>query len=103
MPELLDAVIEHIPAPTGDPKDPLQALIFDSYYDSYRGVVSSVRVMTGTLKTGSRLRFMQAGAIHDADEIGVRRPDHTPVAALGPGRDRLPHRRDQGRARGPLR
>ena len=70
---------------TGDPTDPLQALIFDSYYDSYRGVVSSVRVMNGTLKTGSRLRFMQAGAIHDADEVGVRRPDHTPVAALGPG------------------
>ncbi len=83
--DLLDAVIDRIPAPTGDPTAPLQALIFDSYYDSYRGVVSSVRVMTGTLKTGSRLRFMQAKAVHDADEIGVRRPDHTPVAALGPG------------------
>ncbi len=85
VPELLDAVIEHIPAPTGDPGDPLQALIFDSYYDSYRGVVSSVRVMTGTLKSGSRVKFMQANAIHDADEVGVRRPDHTPVASLGPG------------------
>jgi GTP-binding protein LepA len=85
VPELLDAVIEHIPPPGGDPSDPLQALIFDSYYDSYRGVVSSVRVMTGTLKTGSRLKFMQANAIHDADEVGVRRPDHTPVASLGPG------------------
>jgi GTP-binding protein LepA len=82
---LLDAVLDRIPPPTGDPAAPLQALIFDSYYDSYRGVVSSVRVMTGTLKTGSRLRFMQAGATHDADEIGVRRPDHTPVASLGPG------------------
>ncbi len=85
VPELLDAVIAHIPAPTGDPTDPLQALIFDSYYDSYRGVVSSVRVMTGTLKTGSRVRFMQANAVHDADEVGVRRPDHTPIASLGPG------------------
>jgi GTP-binding protein LepA len=85
VPELLEAVIARIPAPTGDPADPLQALIFDSYYDSYRGVVSSVRVMTGTLKSGSRLRFMQASAVHDADEIGVRTPDHTPVAALGPG------------------
>jgi GTP-binding protein LepA len=66
VPELLDAVIERIPAPAGDADAPLQALIFDSYYDSYRGVVSSVRVMTGTLKTGSRLRFMQAGAVHDA-------------------------------------
>ncbi len=85
VPELLDAVIQRIPAPTGDPADPLQALIFDSYYDSYRGVVSSVRVMTGTLKTGSRVKFMQANAVHDADEIGVRRPDHTPIASLGPG------------------
>src|SRR5918995_3385982 len=63
VPELLDAVIERIPAPTGDPKDPLQALIFDSYYDSYRGVVSSVRVMNGTLTAGPRLRFMQAAAL----------------------------------------
>jgi GTP-binding protein LepA len=83
--ELLDAVIERIPAPTGDPAAPLQALIFDSYYDSYRGVVSSVRVMNGVLKTGSRIRFMQAGNNHEADEIGVRRPDHTPVPSLGPG------------------
>jgi GTP-binding protein LepA len=85
VPDLLDAVIERIPAPKGEASDPLQALIFDSYYDSYRGVVSSVRVMNGVLKTGGRLRFMQAGATHDADEIGVRRPDHTPVASLGPG------------------
>jgi GTP-binding protein LepA len=85
VPELLDAVIERIPAPQGDPNAPLQALIFDSYYDSYRGVVSSVRVMNGVLKTGARVRFMQAGATHDADEIGVQHPEHTPVASLGPG------------------
>ncbi|MGK2948502.1 MAG: translation elongation factor 4 [Acidimicrobiales bacterium] len=85
VPDLLDAVIEQIPAPTGDPDAPLQALIFDSYYDSYRGVVSSVRVMNGALKTGSKIRFMQAGATHEADEIGVRRPEHTPVPSLGPG------------------
>ncbi len=85
VPELLDAVLERIPPPVGDAASPLQALIFDSYYDSYRGVVSSVRVMNGVLKTGSRLRFMQVGAVHDADEIGVRNPEHTPVASLGPG------------------
>ncbi len=83
--ELLDAVIERIPAPVGDPDAPLQALIFDSHFDQYRGVVSSVRVMEGTLRSGARLRFIQAGATHDADEIGVRRPEPTPVAALGPG------------------
>jgi GTP-binding protein LepA len=85
VPELLDAVLERIPPPVGDPAAPLQALIFDSYYDSYRGVVSSVRVVNGVLKSGGRIRFLQAGSTHDADEIGVRRPGHTPVGALGPG------------------
>jgi GTP-binding protein LepA len=83
--DLLDAVIERVPAPMGDAEAPLQALIFDSHYDPYRGVVSSVRVQNGVLKTGSRLRFMQVGAVHDADEVGVRRPANTPVARLGPG------------------
>jgi GTP-binding protein LepA len=82
---LLDAVVERIPAPQGDPEAPLQALIFDSHYDSYRGVVSSVRVMNGVLRTGAKLRFMQAGATHDADEVGVRTPDPHPVPSLGPG------------------
>jgi GTP-binding protein LepA len=85
VPELLDAVIEHIPAPKGDADAPLQALIFDSHYDAYRGVVSAVRVFDGTLVSGARLRFVQAKATHDAEEIGVRLPTPTPVAALGPG------------------
>ncbi|MGH9288126.1 MAG: translation elongation factor 4, partial [Acidimicrobiales bacterium] len=85
VPELLDAVIERVPAPVGDPDAPLQALIFDSHYDAYRGVVSSVRVVNGNLKTGGRLRFMQVGAVHDADEVGIRTPANVPVAALGPG------------------
>ena len=82
---LLDAVVERIPPPTGDADAPLQALIFDSHFDQYRGVVSSVRIANGSLKTGTRLRFMQAGAVHDADEVGVRRPEPTPVPYLGPG------------------
>ena len=82
---LLDAVIERVPPPTGEADAPLQALIFDSHYDAYRGVISSVRVMNGELTTGTRLRFMQAGAVHDADEVGVRTPEHTPVPRLGPG------------------
>jgi GTP-binding protein LepA len=85
VPELLDAVVERIPPPVGDPDAPLQGLIFDSHFDQYRGVVSSVRVVNGTLKTGARLRFLQAKAVHDADEVGTRRPDPTPVASLGPG------------------
>jgi GTP-binding protein LepA len=82
---LLDAVVARTPPPTGDPDAPLQALVFDSHFDQYRGVVSSVRIMHGCLRTDSTVRFMQAGAVHEVDEIGVRRPDPTPVAELGPG------------------
>ncbi|MFN8037241.1 MAG: translation elongation factor 4 [Acidimicrobiia bacterium] len=85
VPELLDAVVARIPPPAGDPDAALQALIFDSYYDPYRGVISAVRVFNGTLVSGARLRFLQAGAVHDAEEIGVRLPAPTPVASLGPG------------------
>jgi GTP-binding protein LepA len=83
--DLLDAIVARIPPPKGDPDAPLQALIFDSQYDQYRGVVSSVRVMHGRLTTGSKLRFMQTGATHPADEVGVRAPVPTPVPELGPG------------------
>ena len=85
VPELLDAIVEHVPAPKGDPDAPLQALLFDSYYDPYRGVVSAVRVFDGTLTSGAKLRFVQANATHDAEEVGVRKPVPTPVASLGPG------------------
>ncbi len=83
--DLLDAVLERVPSPTGDPDSPLQGLIFDSHFDQYRGVVSSVRVMNGVLSTGTKLRFMQAGATHDADEVGVRTPVPLAVDSLGPG------------------
>ena len=85
VPELLDAVVERIPAPVGDAAAPLQALIFDSQYDTYRGVVSSVRVMNGVMRPGERLQFMQAGAQHDAIEVGARTPAPKPVDELGPG------------------
>ena len=85
VPELLDAIIERIPAPIGDADAPLQGLIFDSQFDQYRGVVSSVRIMHGRLLSGAKLQFMQAGANHEAIEIGARMPVPTPVAELGPG------------------
>ncbi|MFZ4810342.1 MAG: translation elongation factor 4, partial [Ilumatobacteraceae bacterium] len=85
VPELLDAVCERIPAPSGDADAPLQALIFDSQFDQYRGVVSSVRVMNGRMTNGSKLKFMQTGALHDIIEIGARRPAPTALAELGPG------------------
>ncbi|MEI6401905.1 MAG: translation elongation factor 4 [Actinomycetota bacterium] len=83
--DLLDAVCERIPAPKGDPDAPLQALIFDSQFDQYRGVVSSIRVMNGRMTNGSRLKFMQTGALHEIIEIGARRPVPTPLPELGPG------------------
>jgi GTP-binding protein LepA len=83
--ELLDAICERIPPPVGDPDAPLQGLIFDSYYDQYRGVVSAVRIVNGRLSAGARLRFMQTGRAHDVEEIGLRTPTNTPVATLGPG------------------
>jgi GTP-binding protein LepA len=85
VPELLDAIVERIPAPTGDPDAPLRALIFDSAYDQYRGVVSSIRVMDGTLVGTDKLRFMQAGSNHEIEEIGIRSPVTVPVDELGPG------------------
>jgi len=83
--DLLDAVIERIPAPKGDPDAPLQALIFDSQYDQYRGVVSSIRVMNGRINSGDKLLFMNAATQQEAVEIGVRHPGPTPVPQLGPG------------------
>ena len=83
--ELLDAIVTRIPPPVGDIDAPLQALIFDSIYDTYRGVISSVRVFNGSLNTGAKLRFLQANTTHDAEEIGTRLPVPTPVSSLGPG------------------
>jgi GTP-binding protein LepA len=83
--ELLQAVIDRIPAPAGRDDQPLQALIFDSHFDTYRGVISSIRVVNGRVRTGDKLLFMQAGTTHDADEIGVRTPIPTAVASLGAG------------------
>jgi GTP-binding protein LepA len=85
IPELLDAIAVKIPAPQGDPDAPLQTLIFDSQFDQFRGVISSIRVMNGRLHSGAKLTFMNAGADHDALEIGVRKPVPTPVKELGPG------------------
>src|SRR5438874_2648901 len=83
--ELLDAIVARVPPPKGEADARLRGLIFDSYYDQYRGVVSAVRIRDGTLSSGSRLWFMQARAAHDVEEVGVRTPDNVPVAELGPG------------------
>ena len=85
VPELLDAVVERIRPPAGDPKAPLRALIFDSHYDQYRGVVNAIRVVDGLLRSGTRIRLFQAGTTHEVEEVGVRAPGNQPVDELGPG------------------
>ncbi len=83
--ELLDAVVERTPAPSGDPSGDAKALIFDSHFDPYRGVVSSIRVVDGTIRSRSKALFMQANGTHDIEEIGVRSPDNEPVKELTAG------------------
>jgi GTP-binding protein LepA len=83
--ELLHAIIDRIPAPKGDPDAALRALIFDSYYDQYRGVISSIRIIDGTLRDNVKVRMMQAGENHEIEEIGIRTPDMISVSQLGPG------------------
>jgi len=83
--ELLSAIIERVPAPSGHRDAPLQALIFDSSFDQYRGVVSSIRIVDGTMRSSAKMRFMQADAVHDVEEVGVRTPVPVPVNELGPG------------------
>jgi GTP-binding protein LepA len=83
--ELLEQIVEKIPAPSGDPDAPLQALIFDSYYDSYKGVVVLVRIVNGTVKPGDKIRFMATGAEYEVVEVGVHTPKINPVEELTVG------------------
>ncbi|HIE21535.1 MAG TPA: elongation factor 4 [Acidimicrobiia bacterium] len=83
--ELLEALVERVPSPGGDPEAPLRALVFDSYFDPYRGVVCYVRVVDGHLGSGDSLRFMATGETHAANEIGHLTPRAVPVGRLGPG------------------
>ena len=85
VPELLEEIVRRIPPPSGDPKAPLRALVFDSVYDAYRGVIASVRVVDGNLRTRAPITFMIMGVDADADEIGVVSPDPREVEALETG------------------
>src|SRR5690606_30924886 len=83
--ELLERIVAQFPAPAGDPDAPLRALVFDSYYDAYRGVVCYVRVIDGRLDSGDQVRFMATGEERGADEIGYLTPAALESASLGPG------------------
>jgi GTP-binding protein LepA len=83
--ELLDHIVKEVPSPTGDPTAPPRALIFDSVYDIYRGVISYVRVIDGSFSTHDRCQMMSTGISHETLEVGVAAPDPTPTEALSVG------------------
>ena len=83
--EVLDAVVAYIPPPEGDPDAPLRALIFDSYFDPYKGVIANVRVKEGTIKKGMKLRLMATGKTFDVTDVGCFRPQPVDTGELGTG------------------
>ncbi|MEQ1604407.1 MAG: translation elongation factor 4 [Pyrinomonadaceae bacterium] len=83
--DVLEAIVAKIPPPKGDKNAPLKALIFDSWYDSYRGVIVLFRVIDGTLKKGTKIKFFNTGREYLTETIGVNRPRPTPIGELGPG------------------
>ena len=83
--EVLEAIVARIPAPKGDENAPLQALIFDSFYDNYRGAICFVRIVSGTVRPGMTIRMMNTGAKFDVVEVGVRSPGYEPMEALRAG------------------
>src|ERR671919_755111 len=85
VPEILEAIVRDIPAPEGDPAAPLKALIFDSWYDSYRGVIVLFRVIDGAIKPGMKIRFFNTGRDYQVETIGVNRPRPAPIDKLSVG------------------
>ena len=85
VPEILDAIVERVPAPTGDPDAPLQALIFDSVFNSFRGIIAYFKVEAGSIKKGDRVKFFNTGKEYIADEVGVLRMKMCPKDEIKTG------------------
>jgi GTP-binding protein LepA len=85
VPDVLEAIVHRLPAPTGDPEGPLEALIFDSWFDSYRGVIVLARVMQGTMRRGARIRLMSNGTTFNVESLGVMTPKPVEVQELAAG------------------
>ena len=85
IPDVLEAIVTRLPAPGGDRDAPLKAMLVDSYYDSYRGVVVIIRVIDGVIKKGDRIRMLGTGGRYPVDRLGVFKPKMTDIKELGPG------------------
>ena len=83
--DVLENIVQKVPAPKGDPNAPLKALVFDSYYDAYKGVITMIRIVEGTLKPGSQIRMMATDKDFEVTEIGIFSPSQIKVDALRPG------------------
>ncbi len=85
IPEVLEAIVHRLPAPKGDRNAPLKAMLVDSWYDAYLGVVVMIRVMDGVIRRGDRVRMMQTNAVYGVDRLAVLKPEMRDIAELGPG------------------
>ncbi|MEM8740035.1 MAG: GTP-binding protein, partial [Pseudomonadota bacterium] len=85
IPDVLEAIVTRLPPPKGERDAPLKAMLVDSWYDAYLGVVVLIRVVDGVLKKGERIRMMSTNAVYPVDRVGVFRPGMQPVESLGPG------------------
>jgi len=83
--QILRAIVARVPAPAGDPQAPLQAMVFDSHYDEYRGAITYLRVMNGTIRKGQKIQFLRAGTVHDVLELGQFAPHRRPCEMLAAG------------------
>ncbi|WP_374431792.1 translation elongation factor 4 [Tabrizicola sp.] len=85
IPDVLEAIVHRLPAPKGDRNAPLKAMLVDSWYDAYLGVVVMIRIVDGVVKKGDRIKMMQTGAIYGIDKLAVLKPQMVDIAELGPG------------------
>ena len=85
IPDVLEAIVKRLPAPKGDRNAPLKAMLVDSWYDSYLGVVVMIRVIDGVIKKGDRVKMMQTGAVYGLDKLAVLKPQMVDIPELGPG------------------
>jgi len=83
--DILEQIVKHVPAPIGDPRAPLKALIFDSYFDTYRGIIPSIRVFEGIIKKGDTIKMMATDAVYEVIDVGVLTPKEEKREYLGPG------------------